>query len=88
MARTMTPTVSTRRKARQVTAAAVGAIVLTGFSVVWTGQTLTEVLVEYAAGGLVLFMGLWRLEGRGVGLLPGPATAPPSGGAGQAANAG
>jgi membrane protein DedA with SNARE-associated domain len=49
------------------------AILLTGFSVVWSReQTMTEVFVEYVAGGLVLFVGLWWLEGRGVGLLPGP----------------
>lgn len=48
---------------------AVSAIVLTGFSVVWTQeQRMTEVFVEYAAGALVLFIGLWQLEG--YGLLP------------------
>jgi membrane-associated protein len=75
-------------RGRLVAAVAVVAIVLTGFSVVWTGQTFTEVLVEYAAGGLVLFMGLWRLEGRGVGLLPGASSAVTAPGVGPAANAG
>jgi hypothetical protein len=42
----------------------------TGFGVVWTReQMLTEVLLEYAAGGLVLFAGLWWLEGYGPGLV-------------------
>jgi membrane protein DedA with SNARE-associated domain len=54
--------------------AAAGMIALTGFSVVWSReQTMTEVFVEIVAGGVVLFMGLWWLEGRGVGPLPGPA---------------
>jgi membrane protein DedA with SNARE-associated domain len=44
----------------------------TGFGVVWTReQMLTEVLLEYAAGGLVLFAGLWWLEGYGPGLVRG-----------------
>lgn len=45
-------------------------IVWIGFGVVWLReQLLTEVLLEYAAGGLILFAGLWWLEGYG----PGPA---------------
>jgi membrane-associated protein len=77
-----------RARTPLVAAVAVAAVVLTGFSVVWTGQTLTEVLVEFAAGGLVLFMGLWWLEGRGVGLLPGASSPATSAGVGPAANAG
>lgn len=43
--------------------------VLAGFSVVWTGeQHLTETLLEYAAGAIVLFAALWWLEGYGPGL--------------------
>jgi membrane protein DedA with SNARE-associated domain len=53
--------------------AAVIAIALTGFSVVWAHeQRMTEVFVEYAAGALVLFMGLWWLEGLGLFASPGP----------------
>jgi membrane protein DedA with SNARE-associated domain len=48
---------------------------LVAFSVVWTGeQSLTEALVELAVGGLVLFLGLWWLEGQGLGPRPGPET--------------
>jgi membrane protein DedA with SNARE-associated domain len=43
------------------------AILLTGFSVVWTHeQTLSEVVIEFGAGALVLFMGMWWLEGYGL----------------------
>jgi hypothetical protein len=42
----------------------------TGFSVVWLHeQKLTEVLLECAAGSLILFLGLWWLEGYGGGLV-------------------
>jgi membrane protein DedA with SNARE-associated domain len=59
-------------RAWTVRIAAAFAILLTGFSVVWTReQRMTEVFVEYVAGGLVLFMGLWWLERQGVGPLPG-----------------
>ena len=45
---------------------AAGVILLVGFSVVWTEeQYLTEVFVEYLSGGLLLFAGLWWLEGFG-----------------------
>ena len=41
-------------------------VLLVGFSVVWTEeQYLTEVFVEYLSGGLLLFAGLWWLEGFG-----------------------
>lgn len=41
-------------------------IVLVGFSVVWSrAQFLTEVLIEYVTGSLVLFFGFWWLEGFG-----------------------
>jgi membrane protein DedA with SNARE-associated domain len=67
--------------------AAACAILLTGFSVVWTReQRLTEVAVEYAAGGLVLFVGVWWLEGYGPGPLPVPPHQDGSGGAGQPAS--
>jgi hypothetical protein len=37
---------------------------LAGFGVLWNGlQTLSEVLLEYAAGGLVLFFAIWWMEG-------------------------
>jgi membrane protein DedA with SNARE-associated domain len=50
-----------------VQALAALAVLLIGFSVVWTReQYLTEVLVEYVIGSLVLFAGLWWLEGYGV----------------------
>jgi membrane protein DedA with SNARE-associated domain len=46
---------------------------LIGFSVVWTReQFLSDVLVEYATGGLVLYAGLWWLEAYGVGPRPVP----------------
>jgi membrane protein DedA with SNARE-associated domain len=46
-------------------------ILLAGFSVVWRQeQIFTEVLLEYAAGGVILFIGIWWLEGLGSGLLP------------------
>jgi membrane protein DedA with SNARE-associated domain len=55
---------------------ALGAILLTGFSVVWgREQRLTEVVVEYAAGGLVLFLGMRWLAQPGLG--PVPASAAP-----------
>ena len=45
--------------------AAVAVIIfLTGFSVLWTGtQTVTELLLEYATGSIVLFVAIRRLEG-------------------------
>ena len=49
-------------------------IVVIGFSVVWTEeQHFTEVLVEYVTGGLILFTGLYWLEGFGLAPKPGPA---------------
>jgi len=46
-------------------------ILLAGFSVVWLQeQEFTEALLEYAAGGVILFSGLWWLEGFGPGLWP------------------
>jgi hypothetical protein len=45
-------------------------VALIAFGVVWTrGQTLTETMLELAAGGVVLFAGLWWLEGFGTGLI-------------------
>jgi len=39
-------------------------VLLIGFSVVWTRQQyLSQVFVEYLTGGLLLFAGLWWLEG-------------------------
>jgi membrane-associated protein len=47
-------------------------VLLVGASVIWAGeQTFTEVLLEFAAGGIVLFGCLWWLEGFGR-LLPLP----------------
>jgi membrane-associated protein len=75
---------SSRRIARGL---AVYLILLTGFSVVWTkDQQLTEVFLEYAAAALILFAGIWWLEGYGPGLLLMPASpAPPATGPGLAA---
>jgi hypothetical protein len=65
-----------------VTALAFLLVLLVGFSVVWTDeQLLTEALVELAAGAMVLFLGLWWLEGQGLGPRPGPATPPQQEGA-------
>jgi len=51
---------------RRAAALAMLLVLLIGFSVVWSHeQYLTEVLIEYAAGGLVLFIGMWWLEGYG-----------------------
>jgi hypothetical protein len=45
-------------------------IMLIGMSVVWLQeQWLTQVVLEYACGGLLLFVGLWWLEGYGPGFL-------------------
>ena len=56
---------------RTVGVLAVALVLLVGFSVVWSQeQSLTEVLVEYVAGSLVLFIGLWWLEGYGLGPRP------------------
>ena len=58
-----------------ISIASVAAILLTGFSVIWTEeQRLTEVAVEFVAGASVLFIALWRLEGHGAGPLPVPAS--------------
>ena len=49
-------------------------VLLIGFSVLWAReQYLTEVLVEVATGSVVLFAGLWGLEGYGVGPRSGAA---------------
>ncbi len=43
-------------------------ILFAGFGVVWSQtQYLSEAFLEYAAGGLILFAGLWWLEGYGPG---------------------
>src|SRR5262249_51056471 len=54
--------------------AALGVILLTGFSVVWSGHghRLTEVALEYAAGAAILFLGLRWLAGLGLGPVPAP----------------
>jgi hypothetical protein len=60
---------------RLVAAAALFVILLIGFSVVCSReQTLTEVLVEYATGGLILYAGLWWLEGYGFAVGPARGT--------------
>jgi hypothetical protein len=62
---------------RTVGVLAVALVLLVGFSVVWSQeQSLTEVLVEFVAGSLVLFIGLWWLEG--YGLAPRPVLPPAS----------
>jgi len=44
-------------------------ILLPGFGVVWSrSQAFTETILEYAAGGVILFVGIWWLEGFGPGL--------------------
>jgi membrane-associated protein len=66
-----------KTRGRLAVIAAVLLILLTNFSVVWSqAQVLTEVLVENAAGCLVLFIGLWWLEGYNLGPRPGPADLP------------
>jgi membrane-associated protein len=48
-------------------------ILLVGFSVVWMqAQQFTETLLEFAAGALIVFAGLWWLEGHGPGLFSPP----------------
>ena len=45
-------------------------VVLVGFSVVWTQeQQFTETLLEFAAGAVIVFAGLWWLEGHSLGLM-------------------
>lgn len=59
-----------RRVGRFWTGLAVVLIAASGFSVVWRQeQTLTETLLEFAAGGIVLFAGVWWLEGFGPGVI-------------------
>jgi membrane protein DedA with SNARE-associated domain len=61
--------IPSRRNALHIAASVL--VLLVGFSVVWTReQSLSEVLVEYVAGYLVLFTGRWWLEGYGLGLRP------------------
>jgi hypothetical protein len=58
---------------RTIGALAILVIAIIGFSVVWSReQYLTEVFVELVAGGLVLFIGLYWLEGFGLAPKPGP----------------
>lgn len=53
---------------------ATGLVLLVGWSVVWAQvQQFTETLLEFAAGAVIVFAGLWWLEGYGPGLLPPPA---------------
>jgi hypothetical protein len=48
-------------------------VILVGFSVVWTqAQQFTETLLEFAAGALIVFAGLWWLEGHGPALISPP----------------
>jgi membrane protein DedA with SNARE-associated domain len=50
-----------------------------GASVIWLHeQNVSEVLLEYAAGAVVLFAGLWWLEGYGPEPLPSDADGPPA----------
>jgi membrane-associated protein len=58
---------------RAVVILAVLLVLLVGFSVVWTQeQQFMETLVEFAAGAVIVFAGLWWLEGHGPGLRPPP----------------
>jgi membrane-associated protein len=62
-----------RRWGRVASALATGLILLVGFGVVWAQQQqFTEALLEFAAGAVIMFAGLWWLEGYGQGLLPHP----------------
>lgn len=62
-----------RRLGRGAQALAALLTLLAGFSVIWTGaQTFTETMLEYAAASVVLFAGLWWLEGYGRGLMELP----------------
>jgi membrane protein DedA with SNARE-associated domain len=64
-----------RRAGRIGMVLAAGLILLAGFSVVWQGeQKLSQMLLEWAAGGLILFGGIWWLEGYSSGLFPAPPT--------------
>jgi hypothetical protein len=48
-------------------------VLLVGFSVVWSEeQQFMETLLEFAAGAIIVFAGLWWLEGHGPGLHPPP----------------
>jgi membrane-associated protein len=77
-----------RQAGRAILIATVILVAWTGFSVVWAKEQLfTELLLEYAAGGIVLFAGIWWLEGFGPGLVgpaaevrPSPEGATPSSG--------
>ncbi len=68
--------VLSRQRPAQGRLAGTLAVVLTllvGFSVVWAqAQLVTEVLVEYVTGSLILFLGFWWLEGYGLGTRAGP----------------
>jgi membrane protein DedA with SNARE-associated domain len=56
---------------RPVLAAGLAPALLTALGVLWLGeQTLTEIVLEFIAGALVLFACIWWLEGYGLGLVP------------------
>jgi hypothetical protein len=56
---------------RPVLAAGLAPALLTALGVLWLGeQTLTDIVLEYIAGALVLFACIWWLEGYGLGLVP------------------
>ena len=62
-----------RSHSKTILAVVLLVIAIIGFSVVWSHeQFLTEVLVELVAGGLVLFVGFYWLEGYGLAPKPGP----------------
>lgn len=74
-----------RRAGRLILLLTAVLVIWTGFSVVWMKEQLfTELLLEYAAGGVVLFAGIWWLEGFGPGLVGPP---PPADSLGEAAPA-
>ncbi len=67
-----------RAQSRMILAVVLFVVAIIGFSVVWSHeQLLTEVFVELVAGGLVLFVGFYWLEGYGLAPKPGPTISPP-----------
>ena len=62
------------RRWGHVAEAVAGVLILgAGLSVIWMErQLLTQVLLEFAAGAVVLFIGIWWLEGYGPGLTQVP----------------
>ncbi len=67
-----------RRTGLLAGAVAAGLVAWAGFGVVWNNeQLLTETLLELAAGGLILFAGIWWREGFGPGVYVPPTPGEP-----------